>query len=201
MSHKSLFAAFAAASGLAVVAALMPAASAATSAPGPSAVQVRTPPNAMSASGATLPSVSCVAPKFCGAVGQYVDTFGDDEVMVVTENNGRWGRGLELNMPKGAPGQPFAAANSISCTGTGDCVAGGSYEVKGQFRGWIATESKGTWGRARVIGPPPAAPKFNFVVFAVACSVTGSCVAVGGYRDNHGFAHIFTADEVKGTWG
>lgn len=201
MSHKSLFAAAAVASGLAVLSALAPAASAATSAPAPTAVQVRTPPNAKPATGATLTAVSCVAPKFCGAAGQYVDTGGGSQVMVVTENNGRWGRGQELKMPKSAARNPLAAVNSIACTGTGDCVAGGSYEVNGQFRGWIATESKGAWGRARVIGPPPAAPKVNFVIFAVACSVTGSCVAVGGYRDNHGSAQVFTADEVKGTWG
>ena len=196
-----LLAAAAGAGGLVVTAALVPAASAATSAPVPSAVQVRTPPNAKPGSGATLAAVSCVAPKACGAAGDYVDSGGNDQVMVVAESNGRWSRGRELKLPKDAPRQPSAAVNSISCTGPGACVAGGSYEVSGQFHGWIATESHGTWGRARKIGPPPAAPRFNFVITAVACSVTGSCVAVGGYRDNHGFAQVFTVDQVKGTWG
>ena len=166
------------------------------------AVRVKPPANAKPGSGALLQAVSCVRPRSCTAGGDYVDSAGHDQAMVVAESNGRWARGQELRMPPGTPAQPFAELNAISCAAAGSCLAGGSFEVGGTFIGFVATESHGTWGRALRLAPPASAPaSASFVVSALSCTGPGACVVIGGYRDKHGNAQIFAVTQSKGTWG
>ena len=72
--------------------------------------------------------VSCAAPGDCSAGGSYRDSSGDTQAFVVSEVNGTWGNAEEVPGSGGLNASGFATVNSVSCTASGDCAAGGTYE-------------------------------------------------------------------------
>ena len=63
----------------------------------------------------------------CVAGGTYAGRSGRQQAFVVSENNGRWGRAIEVPgsgaLNKGGDG----VVNSVSCGSPHNCAAGGSY--------------------------------------------------------------------------
>jgi len=103
----------------------------------------------------------------------------------------------------GAP-NPFAGLFAVSCTGTRSCVAGGTYNDTSEFgQAMIATDSHGTWARARELQmPSDAFTNPNGSVDSLACTGPGSCVAVGSYEPSPPASEEgFVATESAGTWG
>src|SRR5216684_3281563 len=76
---------------------------------------------------AEVSSVSCAGSGSCAAVGFYTDGGGHQQGFVVSEQNGVWGRAVEV------PGLGFlnkggnARVSSVSCASPGNCAAGGDY--------------------------------------------------------------------------
>lgn len=101
--------------------------------------------------------------------------------------------------------EPF----SVSCTGAGDCTAGGEFgpdEPYTQSMPFVVTEAGGTWGRAKDVAGIPALDGNQYAAVAsVSCAWPGNCAAVGYYlpRQTPGFAftgQAFVMDQVNGTW-
>jgi hypothetical protein len=98
--------------------------------------------------------------------------------------------------------EPFA----VSCTGPGDCTAGGEYgpdEPYTQSLPFVATEAGGKWDSATsVTGIPTLGGVQYAAVTSVSCAWPGNCAAVGYYLPStaNDTGQAFVVDQVNGTW-
>ena len=95
---------------------------------------------------------------------------------------------------------------SVSCSSTGNCAAGGVYVDKnGANQAFVADEVNGTWHDAIEV---PGTAALNDTAYGtvgaevttVSCASAGNCAAGGYYTDSSTALHAFIADEVNGTW-
>jgi hypothetical protein len=75
---------------------------------------------------AYLYSVSCASPGNCGAGGSYRSPHST-QGFVVSQQNGVWGRAVEVPGLKALNTAGVAAVSSVSCSPAGSCAAGGYY--------------------------------------------------------------------------
>jgi hypothetical protein len=147
------------------------------------ATQVVLPTNA-AAGPRSLIAVACPRPGSCVAVGQYVNKIGNFVPMGIVQRNGHWPRATPIKPPSNAPGA-FTEINSLSCTGTGKCVAVGGYFPSTTSHPLSVTESGGHWTAATLIRARPSGA-VSPVLRGVSCTGIGSCVAVGDYNNASG---------------
>jgi hypothetical protein len=72
-------------------------------------------------------SLSCPAPGDCSYAGHYKVFYEVWRPLLLTENDGTWGSGINGTLPTNATGDPGAFLSSVSCTAPGNCTAVGSY--------------------------------------------------------------------------
>jgi hypothetical protein len=101
---------------------------------------------------------------------------------------------------------------AISCTGPGDCTAGGADNsvdpdhAFGLNQAWVASESGGTWGNAEAVpGTAALNTSSGAQTTAVSCSWPGNCVAAGyadyQYNKTASGTAGFVISQVNGIWG
>jgi hypothetical protein len=114
--------------------------------------------------------------------------------------DGGWHKAIEVpgsgSLNKGGS----AIVNAVSCGSPGNCAAGGFYSnFDGASQAFVASETRGTWGRAiEVRGTGKVAGQA--AVNSVSCGSAGNCVA-GGYYPVGDAMQAFVADETGGAWG
>ena len=86
------------------------------------------PANAAADPGVDLSSVSCASAGDCSAAGQYTDSSGDSQGLLLTESSGTWATGVPASLPGNAVADPNAAVGSVSCPAAGECAAVGAYD-------------------------------------------------------------------------
>src|SRR5262249_52916383 len=106
---------------------------------------------------AAVDSGSCAGVGGCAAAGYYGAPYKallDPRGFVVSEHGGVWGQARPVpTAPVFTPGsgRPVSTVNSVSCGGVGECVAGGSYYLRGLNTRWrwafLAVERNGAWDR------------------------------------------------------
>jgi hypothetical protein len=138
-----------------------------------------------------LYSVSCGSAGNCAAVG--TDTSGGDGGMPPTaffsnETAGGWGEAQYFPGPPSDPDVASSSATAVSCTGPGDCSAGGTYGV----HVFGASETDGTWDTAVGVPLPAGIGTATVNVNSISCPSAGNC-AMGGPPG-------FLADETRGAW-
>jgi hypothetical protein len=158
--------------------------------------------------GEGIDQLSCQRGGDCTGTGNYFSTEGD-YVFAVSETHGTWDAGRLIQGIGVIPGSGVSipADTSLSCPSAGDCTAGGEYFRSKTQAGqtWVATETHGTWGRARVL-PGLAAlntGQSSFVT-GLACYPAGNCTAAGSYAavTRSGIARrVFVTAEKNGRWG
>jgi hypothetical protein len=99
---------------------------------------------------------------------------------------------------------------SISCTGPGDCTAGGAYQSiytddPSTDQAYVVSEVNGRWGKAEAVpGTVTLNTGLGAAVTAVSCSSPGDCVAAGYYAYKYGKTAVgvagFVANQVNGRW-
>jgi hypothetical protein len=150
-------------------------------------------------------SVSCAAPGDCSAGGVYLDGNDNYQAFVVTERHGRWDKAIEVPGSARLNVSGIAEIASVSCTGVGDCSAGGYYgdSASGQ-QAFVVTQSRGRWGRAIEV---PGSARLNVggdaQIESVSCIRVGDCSA-GGYYAGRGSGSVqqaFVVTEHRGRWG
>jgi hypothetical protein len=72
-------------------------------------------------------SLSCPAVGDCSYVGNWKPNEFVSRALLLTENDGTWGPGIDGALPANANGDPGAFLTSVSCTSPGSCTAVGSY--------------------------------------------------------------------------
>lgn len=153
-------------------------------------------------SGIDLNSISCTQEgaggPYCVAVGAEVGQFSE-EGTYVEETDGVWGEPGVLVNPRGAQ-TPSEFLSSVSCVGTGDCMAAGNW-LSQSFAGYAETyaEIGGSWKSAVDIGEP--SNMFDPFVDGVSCVSMSTCTLVGALGDKFGALHASTAQMTSGHWG
>lgn len=148
--------------------------------------------------GGGITSLSCPAVGDCTAVGDYLDSVGNQRGVLFTEHNGQWSHGAEAVMPsdrfdptaRTGNGRGYASVPAVSCVSAGNCVAIGYYlNEHGAVKSVIFVESGGSWGTAKLVNPPSGALTGDYMyteLDAISCSSDGTCTAVGSYVDSSG---------------
>jgi hypothetical protein len=133
-------------------------------------------------------SVSCSAPGSCAAGGSYSDASDHEHAFVVSEKGGVWLKAAKVDNLG-----TYGAVDSVSCTKTGACTAGG-YSVDGSGAGQAFTVERknGVWNAAVEV-PGTAALNLggDARVWSISCLGAGSCTAGGSYRDQTGVSQAF----------
>ncbi|HET9060629.1 MAG TPA: hypothetical protein VFN61_11965, partial [Acidimicrobiales bacterium] len=154
-----------------------------------SAAELALPAGAATADQIAGPSViSCSGPGDCSAVGEYTDSSGHVDVMLLTETAGAWGSAVEAALPSNRGTDPYFPpyVNSVSCAAPGNCSAVGNYtDSSGHSEAFFITQASGAWAAA--VGTTPSAS-----LWSVSCASRGNCTAVGG---------DLVFNENAGVWG
>ena len=150
-------------------------------------------------------TVSCGSAGDCAAVGSYKDGRQNYQGFVATEQNGRWGKAIEVPGlgALNAGAAAIADVTSVSCASADNCAAGGNYQDKSErTQGFVVSERNGRWGKAtEVPGLDALSTGGNAGVDSVSCSHAGNCAAGGFYRDKSGNGQAFVVGERNGRWG
>jgi len=142
---------------------------------------------------ASVDAVSCASAGNCTAAGNYQDTSGLTQGLLLTEKAGKWSRGVEAAVPAGAgPGLVYLA--SVSCASAGNCAAVSS-------GGLLLTEKAGKWATGvEATLPGNAAPVDSVLLYSVSCASAGDCTAVGTYETASGWSAGLVLTEQAGRW-
>ena len=168
------------------------------------------PANAGTDTDVSLGSVSCASAGNCTAVGNYTDSSGTSDGLLLTETSGRWATGVEASVPANAYGEhPDVSLGSASCPSAGNCTVVGSYiDSSGDYQGLLLTETSGTWATGVEASLPANAgepangggTQANVSLGSVSCASAGNCTAVGSYTDRSGNSQGLLLTETSGTW-
>jgi hypothetical protein len=146
--------------------------------------------------------VSCVSAGNCTATGSYLTGSGSEGVLL-TETNGNWAPGLEVQPPANAATPPQAFIGEVSCPSVGNCSADGRYtDTSGNEEGMLLTETGGTWspGVEATLPANAATMQQGAEVSSPSCPSAGECGAVGEYTDTSGNEEGMLLTETGGTW-
>ena len=167
--------------------------------------------------GAAAWTVSCSSPGNCALGGSYGDQANTavTSAFVADQRNGSWRNAVEVPGIAALSVGQNAEVNSVSCTASGDCTAGGAYWPGGSdvtgvnpaLDAFVVTERNGSWGRALEV-PGTAALNVggSATVSSVSCTSPGNCTAFGQYApggvDNQGVVDLetFVVTEADGVW-
>jgi len=156
------------------------------------AVEASLPTNSALNPHVRLDSVSCASAGYCTAVGSYFDRSGhqqNQQALVVQEQAGRWGRGVEARLPpKWATGE----LDSVSCPSTGDCAAVSR-------DGLLVEEQRGVWMRG-VEAKLPSGARLSGELDSVSCASASNCTAVGRFTDHKGNEEGLLLTQRAGRW-
>jgi hypothetical protein len=104
--------------------------------------------------------------------------------------------------------QGNSGINAISCTGPGNCTAGGFYQANpsGRSEGFVVRQVNGTWGNAEPVPGLAALNQGGAQVSSISCPSRGNCAATGYYTKSissggASFTAGFVVSQVNGTWG
>ncbi|HXS65210.1 MAG TPA: hypothetical protein VN767_20345 [Streptosporangiaceae bacterium] len=100
--------------------------------------------------------LSCPAPGNCSAAGSYqVEGNSGNQLFVMSEANGTWGRAIEIPGTAALNTGLESAVNAIACSSPGNCSAGGFYWTSNQFQDAFVVPGP---GRSSSQGPRPRTP-------------------------------------------
>jgi hypothetical protein len=89
----------------------------------------------------TINAVSCASAGNCAVVGEYNDTSGNEQGLLLTESSGTW-VAAKAKLPTGAAADPWTGFTSVSCASAGNCTAVGYCEdTSGHYQGLLITQS------------------------------------------------------------
>jgi Bacterial Ig domain len=154
------------------------------------ATLVKAPAGAPADPNAVLNAIACPAAGECVAVGQYTDSKGIKQAMVVDQADGTWAQAEMIASPAEPKAGPYGASlSSVACTAAGKCIAVGGYtDSAGDLRPMQVTQTNGFWNSSATAVAIPAGADSNpdSALVAIACpgAGSGSCVALGYFEES-----------------
>jgi hypothetical protein len=163
-------------------------------------VEVALPANA--GRNAYLRSVSCPSIGECTAVGEYEDSFGRLQGLLLTETAGTWTTGAEATRPANALLESDVHIDDVSCPAAGYCTAFGNYwdSITDQ-QGLLLTDTSGRWATG-VEAAHPADSKYdgNEEAPSLSCPAVGDCAIAAGYLNTSSFYSLLLTESAE-AWG
>jgi hypothetical protein len=107
-----------------------------------------------------------------------------------------WGKAIEVPGIAALNTGGDAVVTSVSCASSGNCSAGGVYQIADaneDQHAFVISEVNGTWGTAQKVSGTAAAGGIT----SISCASAGNCSA-GGYSNSQ---RAFVVSEVNGAWG
>lgn len=144
------------------------------------AVEAPAPPGETRDGG--LFAVACPSASACAAVGDYQNSAGHQEGLLVTGPgaSGTSWKATQVPLPAGAATEPFVTMSSIACASASLCVAVGWYhDSSGNIQGLLVSGSGTSWKATRAPLPAPAPADPQVFLKSVACASPSTCVAAG----------------------
>jgi hypothetical protein len=143
-------------------------------------------------------SVSCASAGNCAVAGSYgVDPAAS---FVVSQNNGTWGKAIEVPGSEALGGITLA---QVSCPSAGNCASAGFFGSRyseGDLEPLVVNEKNGTWAKAIPI--PGTGDDARNGANSVSCTSAGNCVAGGSEAPGiDGPYQAFVVSQKNGTWG
>jgi hypothetical protein len=156
---------------------------------------------------AVLLSVTCSHSGTCTAAGEYIDSSGHQQGLLVTGGGSNWSAAPAPAPPTDADVDPNVIPSSVACASDGQCAAVGTYVNPLQNSlGLLLNESSGSWAGATGASlPANAAPASTVgdqtvVLASVACPQAVTCTAVGWYFDNYENGQGLLVSQAGGVW-
>jgi hypothetical protein len=147
-------------------------------------------------------SLSCGAPGYCSAVGQYQEKSGVTRAFIVNESKRVWGSAFNVPGLEKLNGRHMSSLTTISCASRGSCAAGGYYGRGDHQSAFIVNEKSGKWGAPIAIpGLGTLNKGHTSTMQTISCVSVGNCGASGSYTDAAGDTESFLVNETSGTWG
>jgi hypothetical protein len=150
---------------------------------------------------AGVATISCPSAGNCAAGGFY-NSPDHPQAFIVNQVHGTWRHAREVPGTAVLNAGRSALVVSLSCARTGYCTAVGSYtDAAGHRQGFAASETHGTWHRARPLpGLATLDAGGSAAPLSVSCRSAGTCSAGGYYTDAAGHAQAFVASQINGRW-
>ncbi|MCL9684672.1 sialidase family protein [Legionella maioricensis] len=154
-------------------------------------------PPAQGSSTNFLYSVSCEGTGHCVAVGYYNNGSRNIPLSYTSSDHGvTWN--LSTTLPP-AQGSSSNYLPSVSCEGTGHCVAVGYYSLAAPPLSYTSSDHGVTWSLSTTLPPAPGSSSNNLQ--SVSCEGTGHCVAVGNYFNGSRYVPLsYTSSDHGVTW-
>ena len=147
--------------------------------------------------------VSCATAGNCVAGGSYRDAAGrTTEAFVASQIGGAWHAPMELPGSGALNVGGTAMVTSISCPAPGNCAVAGTYADAGsESQVFVASQVRGTWGKAIEVPGLAALDRSGYAVLAqVSCGSVGDCAAGGDFVGSKHLGAGWLVSEVRGTW-
>ena len=139
-------------------------------------------------------SIMCASVSACVATGEYFDSSGNQESMLVTGSGSSW-TATQMPVPAGgSDGQP-SQGGSVACASASACVIVGTYtDSAGNTQDMFVTGSGTSWTATQM--PVPTDPDVNNGlpnggIDGVTCPSTSNCTAVVGFTEAGQQATVF----------
>ena len=156
------------------------------------------PANAGANPFATVAGMSCPSVTMCFAVGQYSDTTGGQDGLILRWSGTTWSPSAA---PVPAGSAPVASLNAVSCPSLTLCFAGGwQYDASSQSQLLMLRWSAGKWAVVKVPLPAGAAASPQAEIAGVSCPSVTQCVAAGSYVDASGHQQGLLLTRSGSTW-
>jgi len=145
------------------------------------------PPNA-APNALFLNSVTCGASSQCVAAGNYLDTSGATQGLIVTGSGNSW-TSTEAPLPPNAASSPQVNLTAAACPSPSSCIVTGVYtDSAGHQQGVLLTGSGTSWVATKIILPAHAGAAANPQVspISVTCQSAVSCIVTVVYTGPSG---------------
>ena len=152
------------------------------------AATVRLPADAGSAgSFTTLNGIACPSPSLCTATGEYTDTSGGSQGLIIRGYGSSWAP-VKAPLPAKAAADPQVNGLQVGCPSARTCVILGSYtDRSGNQRGLLLTGNGSSWAASIALNPADAGSNPQPLYSQIVCPSPASCVAAGNYENSSGY--------------
>jgi hypothetical protein len=158
------------------------------------------PSGAATGSMTGLSGVACPSARKCVAVGQYNDSSGDYQGLLLTQHRRSW-TAITAPVPAHAAANSGAAITAITCPSARRCVAVGYWiDSRGNSHLFLLTMRGSSWTAARAPLPAGARADLGAGISVLACPSPTACTAVGVYNDSWGNSHLFLLTMRGTSW-
>jgi hypothetical protein len=151
---------------------------------------------------ASLTALSCGSDGDCVAGGDYLNTSGNSQAYVASEQGGVWGSATQLFATQLLGSGLSNTVNSVACPSAGNCTAIGAFaDAKGISQAFVVDDTNHTWGSASEIpGVQALNNNAGATLTELSCSAVGVCSAGGTYLDSAQKTQAFLINETSGSW-